>query len=364
VPILAGATGSDRARACLGGTVAIAVTGIEGALVHRQAALVPWIVAPMGASAVLLFAVPSSPMAQPWPIIAGNGLSAATGLGVAALLGHGALAAGVAVGAAIGVMSLTRSLHPPGGAAALTGALGGTAVVAAGWWFPVLPVAMNGLVLVAVGWVFHRVSGHAYPHRAVQVAAAIATADEPPSRRIGIGRDDIAYVLERAGDTYDIDAGDLEQLSRAVEARVLARSRPWISCGEVMSKDLIVVDAEDPPDRARRLLLDSGVRLLPVLGETGRVAGGVGLRELSPPGKTVGELMSPALLTTPGQAVSELIVPLSDGHRHAAMVVDDDHVLLGLVTQADLVAAMTRILLDQSDGVDVADPRDRQVAAG
>jgi len=39
-----------------------------------------WLGAPMGASAVLLFAVPSSPLAQPWPVLMGNVVSATVGV--------------------------------------------------------------------------------------------------------------------------------------------------------------------------------------------------------------------------------------------------------------------------------------------
>lgn len=41
-----------------------------------------WFIAPMGASAVLLFGVPSSPLAQPWSIVGGNVLSALIGVTV------------------------------------------------------------------------------------------------------------------------------------------------------------------------------------------------------------------------------------------------------------------------------------------
>jgi len=71
-PILPGATGRGRIFACLGAAVAIFLTGLIAALIHGDGEALPWIVAPMGASAVLLFAVPASPMAQPWPIVGGN----------------------------------------------------------------------------------------------------------------------------------------------------------------------------------------------------------------------------------------------------------------------------------------------------
>src|SRR5690606_419609 len=105
-------------------------------------ASLPLIVAPIGASAVLLFAVPASPLAQPWSIVGGNTISALVGVTVVTFVKEPVLAIGLAVSLAILAMSLTRSLHPPGGAAALTAVIGGLAVSRAGFWFPFVPVAI------------------------------------------------------------------------------------------------------------------------------------------------------------------------------------------------------------------------------
>ncbi len=80
-----------------------------------------WFIAPMGASAVLLFGVPSSPLAQPWSIVGGNVLSALIGVTVGMLVPDAALACGLA--AALGhrrdvFSALSAS---PGGAVALDG---------------------------------------------------------------------------------------------------------------------------------------------------------------------------------------------------------------------------------------------------
>jgi CBS domain-containing membrane protein len=175
----------------------------------------------MGASAVLLFAVPASPMAQPWPIIGGNSISALVGFAVGQAIGDGALACGVGVGLAIGVMSVTRSLHPPGGATALTGVIGGSLVDSAGWWFPLAPVALDAVLLVAVGLLFHRFSGHPYPHPGG--AAAPAIEDPSPPRRFEVSDEDLDAVLAESGETYDIDREDLRLLLGELELRVLAR---------------------------------------------------------------------------------------------------------------------------------------------
>jgi len=344
-PILPGATARDRAIACLGAVVAIGLTGLVAGLIHGDGESLPWIVAPIGASAVLLFAVPASPMAQPWPIVGGNALSALVGFAVGEALGHGAIACGLAVGLALAVMSMTRSLHPPGGAAALFGALGGSLVESAGWWFPLAPVALNAAILVAVGWVFHRyLSGHPYPHPPAPVAA---TADPLPSERGGVSDQDLDAVLAEIGETFDVEREDLRLLLGQLETRVLARRRPELTCEEIMSRDVISVRRDAEPELARELLLDSGVRLLPVLDDEGRPVGGVGLRELARSAATVAEAMTPPLTIEPDRPAAELTGPLTDGHRHAAMVVDSEGGrLLGLVTQADLLAALTRRSLD------------------
>jgi CBS domain-containing membrane protein len=346
-PILPGATARDRALACLGVVVGIGLTGLIGALLHGDGEALPWIVAPIGASAVLLFVVPASPMSQPWPIVGGNSLSALVGFAVGLVLGHGALACGVAVGLAIAVMSLTRSLHPPGGAAALTGALGGSLVDSAGWWFPVAPVALNALVLVAVGWLFHRLlSGHPYPHTQALVPE---TRDPLPSKRVGVRDEDLDAVLAGIGETFDIEREDLRLLLAQFEMQVLARQRPDLTCGEIMSRDVITVRRDADPAVARALLLDSGVRLLPVLDEAGRPVGGVGLRELAGAAGAVAEVMTPPLRIAPSESAVTLTAALTDGHRHAAMVIDaDSEKLLGLVTQADLLAALTRHSVDMA----------------
>lgn len=90
----------------------------------------PFLLASMGASGVILFALPQSPMARPWAVIGGHLLSAITGITCAALLRDIHLAAAVAAGTSLLVMSLARCVHPPGGATALLAVLGGEGVQA------------------------------------------------------------------------------------------------------------------------------------------------------------------------------------------------------------------------------------------
>ncbi|PXA85874.1 HPP family protein [Nostoc sp. 3335mG] len=213
VPLLAGASLRDRVLSCLGALIGIGLTAWLSAWALKAGGYLPVLVAPIGASAVLLFAVPSSPLAQPWSIVGGNMISALVGVAAAHAVPDPALAVAVAVAGAILAMSLCRCLHPPGGAAALTAVIGGPAVIAAGWHFPFVPVAFNSALLVAAGWIFHRFSGHSYPHRP-------ASAGRPL-----LHREDIDRALADIGETFDIGREDLDDLLSRAEAYAVQRRR-------------------------------------------------------------------------------------------------------------------------------------------
>lgn len=228
VPILAGATLRDRLFACIGGLIGVALTSFVSALALYGATPLPLLVAPIGASAVLVFAVPASPLAQPWSVVGGNVVSALVGVTAARFVPIPYLAVGVAVGGAILAMSLLRCLHPPGGAAALTAVIGGPAVLGAGYAFPFVPVGINSLILILAGIAFHRASGHSYPHRAVPIVGHELAASD-----LGVPHPaDIDLALADLGETFDVSREDLDLLFRRVEfhaSQRAARPAPRVS---------------------------------------------------------------------------------------------------------------------------------------
>lgn len=345
-PILAGASLRDRVIACVGSVIGVSLTALICGLLFRHDPHLPLIVAPIGASAVLLFAVPASPLAQPWPVIGGNTISAFVGLAVAQLVPEPALALGLALGLAILAMSVTRSLHPPGGAAALTAVLGGPVVENFGYWFPLAPVALNSVLLVGLGLLFHKLSRrHAYPHKAPPPANIHRTQDAPAQRRVSFSPEDVDAALASLHETFDIDRADLEQILRQVEQQALLRTHGDLLCKDLMSRDVISVQAGDTPDHARQLLLDHNIRTLPVLDESGALLGTVGLRELAQAAGFVRDHVSTPAIAVPEQAAMRLVPVLSDGRKHAVIVVDDQRRVLGLITQTDLLAALARHVL-------------------
>ncbi|SFD34787.1 CBS domain-containing membrane protein [Bosea sp. CRIB-10] len=188
-PILAGATPTERIVACAGVFAAIALTAAAGYVFPTPS---PLVVAPIGASAVLVFVVPASPLAQPWPVIGGNVISALVGLAVGWAVPDLTIAAALAVVLAIAIMSLTRSLHPPGGAVALTAVLG-----------------------VA----FHALVRRSYPHRPPQIGTVAPQAALPAM----FSAPDIDEALAQMGESFDIAREDLDRLLQYAEASAMRR---------------------------------------------------------------------------------------------------------------------------------------------
>jgi CBS domain-containing membrane protein len=342
-PILLGATLPSRLIACLGVTVGIAVTGLICGFAGGRGLHLPLLVAPMGASAVLVFVVPASPLAQPWPTIGGNIISAFVGVAVAYVVPEPALAAGLAAGLAIAAMSFTRSLHPPGGAAALIAAFGGASAAGPDLMFPLFPVGVNACLLVGCGFIFHKLAGSSYPHRVPKAPAhEPATRDLPPAERVGFKQEDIDAALARLGETLDISRADLDVVVREVETQALMREHGGFTCADLMSRDVISIDERAVLSAARARLIAHHVLEMPVVDGQHRVVGMIGLKQLARPAIRVTDVMLKPVSVTADTPASELIRLFTSGAAHTVAIVDDRRHLVGVVTQTDLLAAMSR----------------------
>ncbi|ARU17180.1 HPP family protein [Croceicoccus marinus] len=206
-------------RGAIGGAIGIVTAGaLTMILLGSNARGFPLLVAPMGASAVLVFAVPASPLAQPWSVIGGNLLSAGIGLAIGHALGQPMIAGGIAVGLAIACMSLARCLHPPGGACALLCALGAAGPEAWGWSY-LWPIALNVGALAGAGWLYNNLTEHPWPHR------VIVPAGPPPAPALDYTHADIEAVLADWNEVLDVDVDDLDAFYRALQRHVVRRQR-------------------------------------------------------------------------------------------------------------------------------------------
>jgi CBS domain-containing membrane protein len=199
-------------RGAVGALLAIAITAFaSGLILGGSTPALPMIVAPMGASAVLVFNLPASPLAQPWPVIGGNLVSASAGLLAGMATGSPWLAGGLAVGLSIGGMVLARCLHPPGGGTALLFALGATGAEHWGAEY-LVPVLANVLLLAACGWLYNNATGHAWPHRMIVPPARPVPGAPPP-----FTHEDVTGVLEDWDEMLDVDPDDLLAFIQAVD---------------------------------------------------------------------------------------------------------------------------------------------------
>lgn len=186
----------------------------HGVLDAEGAALV---VASMGASTVLLFAAPHSPMSQPWPVLGGHLLSATVGVTCVLFISDMLTAAAVAVSLAIAVMYYSRCLHPPGGATALAVVLGGEQVHALGYAFLVTPVLINVLALVSVAMIFNAPFLHRrYPLWIARLGpVGEAKADgKTQGEKLMIAHSDLVYALSQIDTFIDISEEDLLEIYR------------------------------------------------------------------------------------------------------------------------------------------------------
>lgn len=154
---------STALASLVGGFLGIAALGLIDQLVLADADLT-FVIGAFGATAVLVFGAPGSPLAQPWNVLVGHVVSALIGVAAYQLLGAGWLAAAVAVSLAIFAMQMSRSLHPPGGASALIAVAGSAEVHELGWLYPLFPVGLGALVLVAVALLVNNIGpGRRWP---------------------------------------------------------------------------------------------------------------------------------------------------------------------------------------------------------
>ncbi len=364
----------EQLRASVCALVALALTAWLSVQLAGSGGV--WLVAPMGASAVLLFCLPGSPLAQPWSVIGGNTVSALVGVACFQLLGPQLWTGPLAVALAIAAMFALRCLHPPGGAVALTAVLADAGVHAIGFQFALLPVALNSALMVLAALTVNNLTGRRYPHaQRSPLDNQHATADAVPTARLGFQRDDLDAVLAEYGQVLDVSRDDLEDIILATEAHAYARRFGVITCGAIMSKDVITAEFATELGEAWRTMRYHHVHAMPVLNRARRVIGmvaqsdflrysdlddfrtlGARLRTLirrtrhthSDKPEVVGQIMTApvkgAYVDTP---IVELVPLMANSGLHHIPVLDHEQRFAGIVTQSDVIAALVQSRLSE-----------------
>jgi len=270
-PVASRPSWKELVRASIGAGLGLALAGILVGLVEHFFPNTLFLFAPLGATAVLVFAVPSSPLAQPWNCVVGNTVPALYTLLLLwafPMLSQTSLAA-LAVAGAIALMLLLRALHPPGGAVALLTVLAASQMAPLGWHL-LVPMAVLSGVLAAVGVLYHRACGRPYLHQ-----PPLAAKTQRPTTRLALSEQDLEQLLQRFEQSYNLTPEDLGELLAAAEEEAIKRRLSSVSCGTVMSAKLLTVGPQTPLEEVAELFHRHLVKSLPVVDAQGELIGRV-----------------------------------------------------------------------------------------
>jgi CBS-domain-containing membrane protein len=182
------------------------------------------IVASMGASAVLLFAVPHGPLSQPWALIGGHLISAIIGVSCAKFVPDVFLAAALAVGLSVSVMYYSNCIHPPGGATALTAVISGSTIHELGYQFVLTPVLINVVIILSVAIIFNALfKWRRYPaylaRKQTTTDKQVSINDNSVENYAAITHEDFVYALSEFDSFLDISENDLLSIYNLVTKR-------------------------------------------------------------------------------------------------------------------------------------------------
>lgn len=352
-PAPLGIDGRERLRFIAGAVFGVLLTAVLSRWWAGAAGSGPWMVASLGASAVLVFGMPSSPLAQPWPVLGGSTLSALVGAICSSAIPDMALAGAVAVGLSVALMVPLRCLHPPGGAMALYVVL----TAGDGWHLAAFPILFNVVVLVGTAVVYNSLTGRRYPHpQRVEAGGDVANGAFTAS--------DVDAALAHYNQVLDVSRADLEGLLHLAGRAAFQRTLGEVRCADIMSRPPFAVEAGVSLKQAWELMRSKQIKALPVVDGQNQVIGivtvadfmrlanldtheGLGqrLRSLvmgrgSQP-KDVGQIMThPVQVAHTSQHAMDLVPLFSQGGHHHIPIVDSQERLAGVITQTDLVRTL------------------------
>lgn len=347
----------------------------------------------LGATATILFAVPHSPMAQPWSVFGSYLAAVVFGLAAPAAIPWGLSAGAVALAATVWFMTRYKCVHPPAGALVLLIVADSAPSLEHSLQMTETVMANAAAIVLTALLVNNLLLRRRYPQCRPTVAASPhLTADPLPSERTGLSHEDLEYAVQAQGSFVDIQESELLAIYRLAVDHAFERHL-GMTCGDIMARDVVTVEFGTPLEKAWNLLRHHRVKALPVVDHSRRVLGIVSvadfLRQLddttaagvavrlqgllrrlpgmaSEKAEVVGEIMSTEVSTaTVATPVVDLVHRLSDQGLHHIPVVNRQGALIGMVTQSDLITALYRRLTLASAERDalVADDLDMSLRA-
>lgn len=316
-----------------------------------------WMASSLAASAVLLFGMPASPLAQPWPVLIGTVLSVLVGAGAQVFIPDTAIACAVAVGLSVMLMVPLRCMHPPGAGFAAYVVLehiNGLTLV-------VFPIFFNVAVLLVCAVVYNTMTGRRYPHPQHSLKRAL----DPSGGHDVFTSEDLDAALSHYNQVLDVSRADLEGLLHIAGRSAFNRNFGNLRCSDIMSQPVFAVESAVPQKEAWALMRQEHVKALPVVDAEGIVIGVVSVSDfvrqatLDAPegvaqrirhlvaGRSASKGKVEALMDGEAQVVKadcllvDLVPLFSAGGCHHMPVVDAHKKLVGIVTQTDLIRALS-----------------------
>ncbi|HQS81448.1 MAG TPA: HPP family protein [Thiobacillus sp.] len=357
-------THREKLLSGLGGILAIFLTTL---LAQRYigGATLPFMLASMGASTVLLLGAPHSPLSQPWAFAGGHLVSAFIGIACATTIPNVSLAAGLSVGLSIGAMYYLRCLHPPGGATALLTVIGDQEIHSLGFHFMLMPVLANVVILLGVALLINNlILGRRYP---ANIALPGKTdrphrASKPSPVKLSFDREDLVVALREMDGYIDVNSEDLTRIYGLATLHAHQRGFGGMSLGDIMTHDVVTVKAETDLRTLWALMKKHGIRGVPVTDQHDRVVGMVTIvdflhavdwriceslihrlkeifRRKSIP--TTGRIMStPVISARVDTPLTEAFLTFSENGINHLPITETDGRLIGIVTRLDLLSAL------------------------
>lgn len=370
-PAVPPASPKEALRAGCGALIGLGFAGLFVFSPAVDPVLGLYMIAPFGASSVLVFAVPNSPLAQPWPTVVGNTLAALIGVAVCLTVPDPSLRIALAVGLSILAMTLCRAVHPPAGAVAMTAAMSPEAISELGFRFALTPVALGSVLLILIAIPYARATGRHYPLRQFDDRNAHGTEDPDPVERIGLDREELSDLLAQYRQSLNLGVEDLARLIGAAEMRAAGHRAEPVAAKDIMSTNLVTVGPEAPlgeiVDQFRTYnftsipVVEGGDRYLGIIFQMHLIARGrddalrlnrgfaaAMARLLDGRGgrtacaRDVMGVAGPR--ATPTTPIAALLPLMAGGDCDAVPVLHNGRIL-GIVTQTDLIAALARTSL-------------------
>ena len=331
----------------------------------------PWVVASMGASAVLLFAVPLGPLSQPWSFVGGHLLSGIIGITIAKLVPDIVIASALAVSIAIFVMYVTGCLHPPGGATALSAVVGSSTIHELGYAYLVTPVALNVVVMLSFALVINNLlPNRYYPNtlKAYRDNKNKSLGDDKVQAALSISRDDIKYALQEMGEFVDISDDGLSRIFNLSATHSRRKRMGEVLVEDIMTRDVVKAEYGDNVEDLWMLMAQHKIRSIPIVDKSNRVEGIITIADFlnqvkAPTEESLkerlenflkrskgtdtnkleyaGHIMKKSVVTVhPEQHILDLFPIFYEKGIHHLPVVDHDNRLLGITTPKNLLVAL------------------------